>query len=281
VSAPIALGAIMPHGDLGIAEACDDATRDLARSTQRAMDEAARRIAQSDADCVVVATPHGIHVAGHIAVVTAASAEGTLRDAAQPLSLTARVDTSLAHAITAAVATSGIPVVEVSYGGNSPGEAVMPLDWGSLVPLWHVQRHVPALPALIISPARELGAEVHIAVGAAIARAAVSGSRRLAFIASADQGHGHDAGGPYGFHPESAVFDRRVVAIVESGSLDQLLEISADEVRAALADSWWQMLMLVGALREDGAQYDCEVLAYEAPTYYGMLTAVVTPRSQA
>jgi aromatic ring-opening dioxygenase LigB subunit len=278
LTATVAVGAITPHGDLGIADACDEATRGLAVATQRAMDTTAQRIARSGADCVVVATPHGIHVAGHIAVVTAGSATGRLDDAPCPLALTVPLDVPLAHSVSAAIAGAGVPVVEVSYGGNSAGEAVMPLDWGSLIPLWHVRRQAPDTPAVILSPARELDAQAHVEAGAAITRAAANLSRRIAFIASADQGHGHDAAGRYGFHPESAVFDRRVADIVRRGTLDDLVDIPRDDVTAALADSWWQMLMLVGAMRENGMQYSCELLAYEAPTYYGMLTAVVTPR---
>jgi hypothetical protein len=37
------------------------------------------------------------------------------------------------------------------------------------------------------------------------------------------------------------------------------------------------MLMLHGALQEDGAGFDAALLAYEAPTYFGMLTAVFEP----
>jgi aromatic ring-opening dioxygenase LigB subunit len=67
--------------------------------------------------------------------------------------------------------------------------------------------------------------------------------------------------------------------MVRRGALDELVDIPREEVSAALADSWWQMLMLVGAMRESGAPYQCQLLAYEAPTYYGMLTAVLTPRA--
>ena len=49
------------------------------------------------------------------------------------------------------------------------------------------------------------------------------------------------------------------------------------DVRAAMADSWWQMLVLYGALEEDGGTFRSDLLAYEAPTYYGMLTAVFEP----
>jgi aromatic ring-opening dioxygenase LigB subunit len=43
----------------------------------------------------------------------------------------------------------------------------------------------------------------------------------------------------------------------------------------AKADSFWQLLMLHGAI---GGDFDVELLSYEAPTYYGMLCAAFAPR---
>ena len=42
---------------------------------------------------------------------------------------------------------------------------------------------------------------------------------------------------------------------------------------AAKADSFWQLLMLHGAI---GDGFEVELLTYEVPTYFGMLTASFT-----
>ena len=44
-------------------------------------------------------------------------------------------------------------------------------------------------------------------------------------------------------------------------------------VENARADSWWQMLMLHGAT----PGWRGELVSYEAPTYFGMLTAAYSP----
>ena len=54
------------------------------------------------------------------------------------------------------------------------------------------------------------------------------------------------------------------------GELDGLAEL----VEAAKADSLWQLAVLHGAL---GERFDVELLAYEAPTYFGMLCAAYAP----
>jgi aromatic ring-opening dioxygenase LigB subunit len=226
-----------------------------------------------------VATPHNVHVGGFMAVLTASQLSGRLEEAANPVELTCTVDPELALAVQRAMNDAGIPTVAVSFGGNVPAEAVAPLDWGALIPLWHITRALPEVPVVVVAPARDLDAAAHVLAGAVAVRAAGRTGRRIAFVASADQGHGHSAESRYGFHPESAVFDARVVDIVRRGALHELVEMDVAEVYAALADSWWQMLMLHGALLEDGAGFSAEVLAYEAPTYFGMLTAVFEPAS--
>jgi len=131
------------------------------------------------------------------------------------------------------------------------------------------------VPAVIASPARDRSFDEHVRAGAAIARAAEASGKRVALIASADHGHAHDAEGPYGFDPASKQYDDRVVEIVRGDRLGDLLELKADFVEAAKADSFWQMLMLHGAL---GDGWRAELLSYEAPTYFGMLCAAYLPR---
>jgi aromatic ring-opening dioxygenase LigB subunit len=277
VSGTVSIGIIAPHGDLAIPEACDDTTRSLAVATQRAMEQMARRVVAAGADTTVVATPHNVHVVGHMAVLTSSQVAGRLDEAANPVELTAPVDRDLALAVLDSMNGADVPTVAISFGGNDPAEAVSPLDWGALVPLWHISRHRPEVPVVVVVPARDLDAASHVRAGAAIVRGARQAGRRIAIIASADQGHGHSAEGRYGFHAESAEFDARVAEAVQRGALEELVAYDPADVRAAMADSWWQMLMLHGALEEDGGDFRADLLAYEAPTYYGMLTAVFDP----
>ena len=94
-------------------------------------------------------------------------------------------------------------------------------------------------------------------------------------IASADHGHGHRADGPYGFAPESAPYDERIQELVAANRLGELVDRDPAWAVAAKADSFWQLLMLHGAI---GDGFEAELLSYEAPTYFGMLTAAYRPR---
>jgi aromatic ring-opening dioxygenase LigB subunit len=268
---PLVFAAIAPHGDLAIPEACHPEQRDLAAATQAGMRELELRARAATPDVVVVLTPHNVHVTGALAVATSGRVAGSLPEAPEPIALDCEVDRSTALALMDALRAERIPVVGVSYGGNVSEEAVMPMDWGTLIPLWYLGgRWNPPPPIVVVAPARDLPGPTHVTAGLAIGRVAAKSDRRVALIASADQSHTHHPSGPYGGHPAAVAFDKLVVDAVRANDLDRLLYVPDRLIEDAKPDSWWQMLMLHGAL---GSEWQAELLSYEAPTYYGMLCA--------
>jgi len=273
-SGEIVFACIAPHGDLAIPEACPPDRRALAAATQAGMAELGRRFARADPDVVVVLTPHGIHLEGQFGVVVAGRAAGAL-EGAPTVAVDVPVDRELALAMVDALRRAGLPAAGVSYGGNVPAESVMPLDWGSLIPLWYLGgRRNPPVPVVVIAPARDLSTAHHVAAGAALAAAISASGRRAGLVASADQAHTHDREGPYGFDPAASVHDALVVSILREGRMAALRDLDPALVAAAKPDAWWQELMLLGAI---GERWTPELLSYEAPTYYGMLCAAFVP----
>lgn len=276
--ADLTFACIAPHGGLAIPEACSPEEAGLAAATQAGMAELGRRLEAADPDVVIVLTPHGIHVDGHVAVAVAGHVAGALEET-PAVALDVPVDRELALSILRELAVAGVPAVGVSYGGNDPPEAVMPMDWGSLIPLWYLGgRRDPPLPVVLLAPARDLPIGSHLAAGAAIARAVSATGRRAALVASADQAHTHAAEGPYGFDPAARVHDELIVSILRDGRLYGLLEIDPVLIGAAKPDGWWQMVVLLGAI---GDRWRPVLLSYEAPTYFGMLCAAFEPATGA
>ena len=270
---PLVFGCIAPHGGIAIAEACTPEQHDLAAATRRGLEELGRRFDRARPDVSVVLTPHNIHVDGAMAVITSGAVAGAL-EGHPDVALRVPVDRMLALAIKDAIAADDVPVTGVSYGANDAAASIFPMDWAVLVPLWFMGgRHDPPLPTVVVVPARDLPYERHVAAGRAIARAAEASDTRVALIASCDHGHGHDAKGPYGFTPKSREFDEQVIALIKNDDLGALLRMDPALPVDGKADSYWQMLMLHGAL--DGT-WTGEFLSYEAPTYFGMLCAAYT-----
>ena len=270
----LVFAAIAPHGGLAIAEACSPDERLLAMATRAGMEELGRLFAAARPEAVVIATPHNVHLANTLGVVVAGRMAGRLAGAPASIALDVPAAIDLAWLMLESLVSAGLPAAGVSFGSNDPTTSVAPMDWGVLIPLWFMGgRHDPPVPVAVVTPARELSAAAHVHAGAAIAEAAERSARRVAFIASADHGHAHVEGGPYGYHPSAAKYDGLVCELVRSGHLERLIEIPAELVEEAKADSWWQMLMLHGAT----AGWTGRLISYEAPTYFGMLTASYEP----
>jgi aromatic ring-opening dioxygenase LigB subunit len=276
---PLVFAAIAPHGGLAIAEACSPVERDLAVVTRSGMEELGRRFAAARPEVVVVVTPHNVHISNAFGVVVAGRVAGALSGTNPRLELDVPSDADLAWGILGCLGLKGLSAVGVSFGSNDPDTAVAPMDWGVLIPLWFMGgRHDPRLPVVVVTPARDLPALSHVAAGAAIASGADHSGRRVALIASADHGHAHRADGPYGYHPAALEYDTLIREIIGADELARLCDIPADLVENAKADSWWQMLMLHGAVAS-GGNWKGSLISYEAPTYFGMLTAAYEPFS--
>ena len=226
---------IAPHGDM-----------ELNAGLREAMEELGRRFADAEPDVAVVVTPHNVHVDGHYAVVTAGRVGEWETD----------------RATAEALLGADLPMLGVSFGGNDPPTAEMPIDWGTEIPL----TFMCASKVVVVSPARDRPIEEHLRLGEAIA--ALPG--RVALIASADHGHTHRADGIYGYHAAAAEYDALLQEIVASDRLDFLP--LAELAEPGKADSLWQLVVLQGAVGETAR---ADVLAYAAPTYYGMLVAEV------
>jgi aromatic ring-opening dioxygenase LigB subunit len=269
---PIVFACIAPHGSIAIPEAKPKDAPALAAATTAGMRELARRFVAARPDVSIVLTPHNVHVEGAMAVVDAAAVAGDLGQWGSPIAMRLGIDRELAIAMRDAIREAGIPVVGVSYGANDPAASVFPMDWAVLIPAHFMGgRSDPQVPVVVVAPARDLPDDLHVRAGEAIAGAARRTPKRVALIASCDHGHGHDPAGPYGFTPKSKEFDDAVVELIRRGDGLAFSRLGSAFAREARADSYWQMLMLQGALAGDG--WRGELLTYEVPSYYGMLCA--------
>jgi aromatic ring-opening dioxygenase LigB subunit len=271
----LVFAAIAPHGGLAIEEACAPEERGLAAATRAGMLELGRLFAAARPQAVIVATPHNVHIPASMGVIVSGRVAGQLAGAPPSIALDVPTELTLAWLLLKALLTGGVPSSGISFGGNDPAEAVAPMDWGVLIPLWFMGgRFKPPLPVVVMTPARDLSADDHIKAGVAVAEAAVESGLRVAFIASADHGHAHDPQGPYGFDPAAKAYDELICGLVRDGHLDRLAAIPPALVESAKADSWWQLLLLHGATQNG---WQGRLVSYEAPTYFGMLTAAYLP----
>lgn len=264
---PLIYACIAPHaGDL-IPETVEDKnTVALTRRSMQAMGEKLKALAP---EVVVIINPHGFRVQGALSVCIAerATAEWSL-----DVKLDFDLDAVLANAIADRATEMSVPVVRYIYGASSGPECFIPLDWGAVVPLYFMGHRFDPRPKLVhLSPMRTLPFKTHYEFGRAIGYILKESEARIALIASADQGHAHDAQGPYGFDPASARYDAWMQDVIRSGNLDELLSADPALVEDGKPDSLWPTLILAGALKEN--PMNGRLLSYEVHVYFGILCA--------
>ncbi|HUI87779.1 MAG TPA: hypothetical protein VLX61_03530 [Anaerolineales bacterium] len=258
---------IAPHaGDL-----IDDQSKiTLTRHSMRKMGEKLRALAPN---VIILVNPHGFRVQNAISV---SIAERATAGWPPDLKLDFEIDYALAHVIADRAAERKVPVVRYIYGASSGPDCFVPLDWGAVVPLYFMgQRCQPKPKIVAISPMRLLSYQTHFDFGRALGGVIRDSGQRIALIASADQGHAHDANGPYGFDPESARYDAWMQEVIRAGRLDDLLSADPVFVEHAKPDSLWPSLILAGALKENPMK--SEWLSYEVNGYFGILCAEFLP----
>lgn len=277
--------AIAPHGFPIIPALGDDAEGGI--ETRRQMTALGDLFRKQKVDAVVIAGPHGIRADGFFAIVDAARAAGTLHWQGKTVEANVPCDRPLIEGVSAQANSDGLPIARVSFAGNRADQAVVPLDWGGLVPLWFLghDQNEPGTgdvlgsaptgpggpPAVLITPSRSLSREAMVAFGRSIGKAIAADSRRIGFIASCDWAHTHREDGPYGFHEAAERVDAIVVDKVRRNQLMDLMDLPRDEVENAAIDGLWQTLMLAGI--QEITPFELELKSYEAPAYYGMLVA--------
>ena len=283
---PLVAAAIAPHGFPVIPELGGDG-EDGGRETPAAMRAMGELFAARGVEAVIVVGPHGMRVEGAFAIVDAARAAGTLRWDGRRVEANVPIDRTLVEAIAGAAPGANLPVARVGYAGNRADQAVVPLDWGALVPLWflgHDQNaagsgdvlgeppHRDTGPAAaLIVPSRALPREMMVAFGRMLGTVIAADPRPIGFIASCDWSHTHREDGPYGWDAAAERVDAIVRSAIERNALMELIDLPQDEVERAAIDGLWQTLILAGV--QEMTPFALALKSYEAPTYYGMMVA--------
>ena len=258
---------IAPHaGDL-IPETVDDTNKVM--RTRQSMQEMGAKLKALAPEVIVIVNPHGFRVENAMSI---AIAERATADWSADVKLDFEMDVQLAHSIADKAEEAKIRIVRYIYGASGGPDCYIPLDWGAVVPLYFMGHCYLTKPRIVhMSPMRLLPYQMHYDFGRSIGRVLKESKNRIAFVASADQGHAHDAHGPYGFDPAAAQYDAWMQEIIRSDQLDQLLTADPLLVEKGKPDSLWPTLVLAGVLKENRMR--ASLLSYEVNVYFGILCA--------
>lgn len=269
----IVYACIAPHGAEVIPKLAGEKL-EFFSETRKGMERLARQMKKHMPHTIVIATPHGLRLDHTIGVVATEYSEGSLRAHGKSVKARFQCDRQLAQEILQRGKKAGLPAIGANYGTDKGPSSCMPMDWGTFIPLWFLgarEKGERKKRIVIVTPSREIPLTQLVDFGKIIAEAAEAYGKRVAFVASADQGHAHDKNGPYGFHPASAEYDKLVVKAIKEANLEQLLKLNQKFIEEAKPDSLWQIAILIGILKS--VPIKGKFVSYQAPTYYGMLCA--------
>lgn len=264
---PLIYACIAPHaGDL-IPETVSD--QNIVKTTRQSMREMGEHLNALKPDVIVIVNPHGFRVQEALSI---SIAERAIADWSPQVKLDFEMDSALANLIADEANMMNVPMVRYLYGAGSGPDCYIPLDWGAVVPLYFMGHRFSPKPKLVhVSPMRYLPLATHFEFGRALGRVVKESGKRIALITSADQGHAHEAEGPYGYDPASAQYDAWMQDVIRSNRLDDLLSADMALVEHGKPDSLWPTVILAGALKENPMQ--ARLLSYEVNVYFGILCA--------
>ncbi len=252
---------LMPHGN-PVLEPPDEETEKLAEVLRR-IGEEFRKV-----DSYVLISPHNVRMSDHLGVVLAEHLVSWLGFEGKELPGEWKTDRELAEKIYCAEKKEGMPVVDLNFASLRGEYSRWPLSWGELIPLQFLEKK----PLVLITPSRGVSRETLIRFGEILGEVLEKDAKKIALIISADHGHGHDENGPYGKAKESEIYDRLIMELINENRLEELQNVSEELVSKALVDSYWQMLIMLGAMRK--AEFELKASAYACPTYFGMAGAL-------
>ena len=272
----VVFACISPHGSEIVPDFSGDMFEAFAE-TRKGLEKLAEIIRDKAIETIVLATPHGLRLEATIGVVISEFTEGSLQANGNVVKVRCTCDRELARAILENAKKADIPAVGVNYGTSEGPASCMPLDWGALVPLWFlIHRNSNTPKVIIVTPSREIPLQLLTRFGQVIGETAQASRKKVAFVASADQGHAHRTDGPYGFNSSSREFDEMVKLAVLESDLRPLLNLPRQFIEDAKPDSVWQIAILQGILERFPMKG--QLLSYQIPTYFGMLCAAFQPQ---
>ena len=267
---------IAPHGGELIAELAGDSLPRMA-TTRKSMETLGERCRAANPDTIVVMTPHGEDVEGMISMMVCPHALAYLDgENGVRVSSVFDVDMDVLEQIATQATTLNVPIAFTGFDEDSRPQPLFVMDWGAYVPLWFMGANWNQKPKIVVlCISRSTDRQRILDFGTAIANAATQSEKRIAVICSADQGHGHDADGPYGLSQGSEPYDTAYCDAVRDNDLGRMVNWDDGFIELAFTDSYCQTLAMHGISQT--SPLTPELLSYETPTYFGLACAEFRP----
>ena len=227
-----------------------------AKKTVTALTDLEKRLYLTHPDTIMVLSPHGKAIPGQASIYFDETHECTLREIGDySTKLTCSPDVELIEKLRHHAINSGIQMTL---------KTVKDLDYGVVVPLWYLTKHLKKVKIIALNSHIE-GLKENYNLGKILKEELVKTNRRVAIIASTDLAHS-----ALTYSSEKAKeFDSSLVKLIENNNIPGLLALEREGLDLAKPCGLSQLLLLLGML--DGMAYTTQNYSYEAPFGVGYL----------
>ncbi|MDR2697470.1 MAG: hypothetical protein LBB40_03225 [Holophagales bacterium] len=235
-------------------------------ATTEAMFKAAKELADTKPDRVIVLNPHLVHYPNaYTCISMPLSVHGNFKTFGRPdLQVEFYSEPDFYEYLTQNTVEHQFPI-EILDAEE--------LDHGAAVPLWFLQSAGFKGSVCVLGYPWRISLKDHTEFGRILRRTCDNYEGSTAIIASGDMSHRLQLGAPSGYHPRAHVFDDTFRAHVEAGELLETSQIPTDLRDLAAEDSSESMAIAAGAIGDNSG--NVKLLSYEAPFGVGYLVAVL------
>ncbi len=261
----IVAGIMVPHPPLIVPAVGRGGERWIA-ATVRAYEQAAEFTMSFEPETLVIISPHAVMYADYFHISPGVGASGNFAQFGAPQeAFDVAYDVEFVRGLEAAAGKSGFPA-------GTLGERDKRLDHGVMVPLYFISRAAGKMPKAVRVGLSGLPLTKHYEFGRLIAETAEKLGRRAVVVASGDLSHKLKTDGPYGFSPDSPVYDKRIMDVMGRAAFGELFDFSEDFCESAAECGHRSFVIMAGAF--DGRAVRAERLSHEGPfgVGYGVCT---------
>ena len=269
--------AMLPHGVQVIPEIGSREHKGFKRLHQ-AMTYVSKIFNSIHPTTIILITPHGIATDNHLGIYLNDRLSGKIAfdQHELPELFTYENHVNMATQLHRDALEHGHEVTRI-VAGVSSGSGF--LQWGELVPLHYTAKQLTPTPKIVVisTPLKryenleELTPQL-IAFGQFLGEFIEKQDEKIALVVSGDLSHVHDPKGPYGFHDTCKKFDEVVLHWLRGDDDSLLAEKALPFDKTAKSCGLAPLFILQGVVKTKNPTRR-EVLAYETPTYFGMVVS--------
>ncbi|EQB70698.1 MAG: hypothetical protein AMDU4_FER2C00228G0001 [Ferroplasma sp. Type II] len=247
---------VIPHGDEII---------DVPNQKSRELRDKIIEVTRGDnSDSIIVLTPHGMTLSSGIPIINTENLHGEYSTKTVRLVSDHKTNKEIVRNI---AAEFGREMVTVNFATSSGPLSVFPEDFGTIIPLTFFEKQKIS----IISQPRISDPEKLMRLGRNIWNTVDSMNVKISVIFSADQAHTHSKSGPYGYSEYAKLYENKIKGYFQRGSLSGIENMDQGMVVEAKPDSYWNMVILNGFLKNSGMHITLDYHYVE--NYFGMMLA--------